>query len=174
MFNNKPTSRPDQSPASGSGQPISPQPSTPAPAAEPKRPSKIASLLAAGMTMEGTITSDGEFTVEGIVRGDIKVARLTIGEVGQIEGSITAEAVECRGRVIGAISAKQVRLYASAHVDGDITHEQLAMETGAFFQGRSLKFQRQPQTAPKGPPAPAPEAVGSPGTLSLPSPERAS
>jgi cytoskeletal protein CcmA (bactofilin family) len=36
-----------------------------------------------------------------------------------------------------------VRLYGTAHVDGDITHEQLSMETGAFFQGRSVKFQRQ-------------------------------
>jgi hypothetical protein len=53
-----------------------------------------------------------------------------------------AEAVEVRGRVVGAITSKQVRLYGTSYIDGDITHEQLAMETGAFFQGRSLKFQR--------------------------------
>ncbi len=47
-----------------------------------------------------------------------------------------------RGKVIGAITARQIRLFATAHVDGDMTHEQLAMETGASFQGRSLKFQR--------------------------------
>jgi len=53
------------------------------------------------------------------------------------------------------ITAKQVRLYGTAYVDGDITHEQLAMETGAFFQGRSLKFQR--------PAAPAqPAAIAAP------------
>jgi cytoskeletal protein CcmA (bactofilin family) len=60
-----------------------------------------------------------------------------------------AEAVEVRGRVVGAITSKQVRLYGTSYIDGDITHEQLAMETGAFFQGRSLKFQR-----------PAPSATG--------------
>ena len=49
---------------------------------------------------------------------------------------------EIRGRIIGSVTAKQVRLYGTAYIDGDITHEQLAMETGAFFQGRSLKFQR--------------------------------
>jgi cytoskeletal protein CcmA (bactofilin family) len=45
--------------------------------------------------------------------------------------------------VVGTIFGKSVRLYGTAHVDGDITHEQLSMETGAFFQGRSVKFQRQ-------------------------------
>ncbi len=47
----------------------------------------------------------------------------------------------------GSVSAKQVRLYGTAVVDGDITHEQLAMESGAQFQGRSLKFQRPAPTA---------------------------
>ena len=41
-----------------------------------------------------------------------------------------------------------MRLYATAYVDGDITHEQLSIENGAFFQGRSLKFQRQAQAQP--------------------------
>ena len=73
---------------------------------------------------------------------DVTVVRLSIGESGQVDGSIHAEQVEVRGRVAGSITAKQVRLYASAHIDGDITHEQLTIEAGAFFQGRSLRFQR--------------------------------
>jgi hypothetical protein len=85
--------------------------------------------------------------------GDVRVGRLTVGETGHVEGSVYAEAVEVRGRVVGAITAKQVRLYGTSYIDGDITHEQLAMETGAFFQGRSLKFQRP---APAAQPAPAP------------------
>ena len=148
------------------------QPVAPPQPEPPKRPAKAASLLAAGMTVEGSILSDGEFTVEGIVRGDIKVARLTIGEGGQVEGSITSEAVECRGRVIGSITAKQVRLYMSAHVDGDITHEQLAMESGAFFQGRSLKFQRSAQSAPRPASGPVPEALAAPSPVGLPSPAK--
>lgn len=173
MFNTKPTTRPDQPQSGGIGQSM-PLQATPQPQPEaPKRPAKAASLLAAGMTVEGSILSDSELTVEGIVRGDIKVARLTIGEGGQVEGSVTSEAVECRGRVIGSITAKQVRLYASAHIDGDITHEQLAMESGAFFQGRSLKFQRAAQAAPR-PQAPAPEALASSASsIGLPSPAKA-
>jgi len=69
------------------------------------------------------------------------------GETGSVEGSIQAESIDCRGRVTGSITAQQVRLYGAAHVDGDITHDQLTIETGAYFQGRSLKLPRV-QTAP--------------------------
>jgi len=103
---------------------------------------KVASLIAEHLTMEGSVVGDGELHLDGMIRGDVRVAKLTIGETGHVEGSIHAETVEVRGRIIGTVSAKQIRLYGTAYVDGDITHEQLSIETGAFFQGRSLKFQR--------------------------------
>jgi cytoskeletal protein CcmA (bactofilin family) len=118
----------------------------------------VASLIAENLTVEGGISGEGELHIDGIVRGDVRIGKLTIGDTGHVEGSIFAEAVEARGRVIGAITAKQVRLYGTCYVDGDITHEQLAMETGAFFQGRSLKFQRPQADTPSKPAQPALEA----------------
>jgi cytoskeletal protein CcmA (bactofilin family) len=111
---------------------------------------KAASLLSESLTIEGNLESEGEVQLDGVIRGDVRVAKLTIGETGHVEGQVFCETIEVRGRVIGSISGKQVRLYGTAYVDGDITHEQLAIEWGAFFQGRSLKFQR---------PAPALEVV---------------
>ena len=115
-------------------------------------------LVAENLTVEGGISGEGEIHIDGIVRGDVRIGKLTIGDTGHVEGSIFAEVVEARGRVIGAITAKQVRLYGTCYVDGDITHEQLAMETGAFFQGRSLKFQRPPAEPPAKSAPPALEA----------------
>lgn len=103
---------------------------------------RVATLIGEDITIEGNLRGDGETQIDGAIHGDVMVARLAIGETGRIEGSVQAELVEVRGRVTGSITAKQVRLYASAHVDGDITHEQLTMEAGAYFQGRSLRFQR--------------------------------
>jgi cytoskeletal protein CcmA (bactofilin family) len=76
----------------------------------------------------------------------MRVRELTIGEAGGVEGAIEAESVEIRGRVLGAVTAKSVRLYATARVEGDITHAQLAIEPGAHFEGRSLRFET-PATA---------------------------
>ncbi len=121
-----------------------------------RRPQLAASVIGKDLVLEGGITGDGELHVDGVVKGDVRVSRLTIGETGQIEGTVLAELVEARGKVIGSITAKQIRLFATAHIDGDITHEQLAMETGASFQGRSLKFQRPvaPVSAPLAAPTP--------------------
>ena len=108
----------------------------------PRKGPQVASLIAGDLVVEGDLSGDVELHVDGAVRGDVRVARLSIGETGSVEGSVQAESVDCRGRVVGSITAQQVRLYGAAHVDGDITHDQLTMETGAYFQGRSLKLQR--------------------------------
>jgi cytoskeletal protein CcmA (bactofilin family) len=120
------------------------------------RPQKLASLIANDMTLEGNISGGGEIQIDGVIKGDVRVERVTVGDAGAVDGGIYAEAVEVRGKVSGSITAKQVRLYGACHVDGDITHEQLAMETGAFFQGRSLRLQRPATITP---PAPQPSTV---------------
>ncbi|MDB5472186.1 MAG: cell shape determination protein CcmA [Caulobacter sp.] len=134
----------------------------------PKPKPKVASLISSGITIEGGVTGDGELQIDGVVRGDVRVGRLTVGETGHIEGSVYAEAAEVRGRIVGSVTAKQVRLYGTSYIDGDITHEQLAMETGAFFQGRSLKFQRPAAPAPA--PAPQPVSNPAPSGLDMPKP----
>lgn len=155
MFS-KPTNKTPPKPAAAAPEP-------PPPVADAPRPKpKVASLISSGITIEGGVTGDGELQIDGTIRGDVRVGRLTVGETGHIEGSVYAEAAEIRGRVVGSVTAKQVRLYGTSYIDGDITHEQLAMETGAFFQGRSLKFQRpaapqpQPAASPVANPAPSP------------------
>src|SRR5262252_457911 len=84
----------------------------------PRRPASVASLVGKDIVIEGGIHGDGELQVDGVVKGDVRVARLTIGETGRIEGTVSAELVEARGKVIGSITSKQVRLFATAFIDG--------------------------------------------------------
>lgn len=107
---------------------------------ESQRKAIACSLIAENVSLEGDLVSDGDVQLDGAVRGDLKLNHLTIGESGQVDGLITAETVEVRGRVTGAIAAKTVRLYATARVDGDITHVQIAIDAGAHFAGRSVKL----------------------------------
>ena len=121
-------------------------------------PAKAASVLAANLTFEGNLIGSGDLHIEGTVRGDVKVGRLTVGETGNVEGGIQADYVEIRGRVVGAVTGKQVKLVGTAFVDGDISHEQLSIDVGAYFQGRCLQS-RKVEPAPAAP-APAPAAIG--------------
>ena len=108
-------------------------------AALPRKPIAM-SLIAENVSVAGDIASDGDIQLDGAVCGDLRVGHLSIGETGQVEGAIEADAVEIRGRVAGTISARSVRLFATARVEGDISHEQLAIEAGALFSGRSVRF----------------------------------
>ena len=130
-------------------------------AQQPPPRARPASLIAQGVMIKGDITGDGELHLDCAVQGDVRVGKLVLGPNGLVEGSLYAQAIEIHGRVMGSVAAKTVRLYGTANVDGDITHEQLAMETGAQFQGRSLKFQRpasapSPQASPVAAPSPFP------------------
>ena len=98
----------------------------------------VASLVAEGVRIKGNVATDGDLHLDGAVEGDLTVARLTIGETGLVTGAIKAETIEVRGRVVGTISARQVRLLATARVDGAISHTELSIEAGAHFEGRSL------------------------------------
>src|SRR5436190_312769 len=96
-----------------------------------------ASLVSEGVHMKGDIVSDGDLHLDGDIEGDLKIGRLTIGATGCVTGTIQADSIEVHGRVAGAISARHVKLSATARVDGDITHGELAIESGAHFEGRS-------------------------------------
>ena len=132
--------------------------SKPTKGAQPVEPSQarkpaVASFVAEGVRIRGDIASAGDVHLDGAIEGDLAVNHLTIGENGALTGTIQAESVEIHGRVRGTISARQVRLCATAHVDADITHAELAIEPGAHFEGRSLVL------APATPAAVSVEAV---------------
>ena len=147
-----------QTPAPVALAPLEPRPAAPVaqPQPAPARP-KPASLFAQGLTVRGDILGDVEVHLDCAVVGDVKVGKLVVGPNARIQGSVVAHAVEVHGQVLGSITAQAVRLYASARVEGDITHEQLAMETGAEFEGRSQKFRRQTLQPAAQPQAPRPE-----------------
>jgi cytoskeletal protein CcmA (bactofilin family) len=101
-----------------------------------------ASVIRREATLEGSISGGAEILVDGVVKGDVHVKHVVVGPEGRVEGEIVADLVEVRGRVSGAITGKHVRLCSAASVQADITHEQLAIEAGATFEGRSLRLKR--------------------------------
>jgi cytoskeletal protein CcmA (bactofilin family) len=108
-----------------------------APAAAPKRGTRgtAPSIISADLIVTGTLVSNGDIQIDGVVEGDVRSIGLVIGEKAEIHGEILAEDITVRGRVIGRIRARKVQLAATSHVEGDILHEAFAVEAGAFFEG---------------------------------------
>ena len=53
------------------------------------------------------------------------------------------------GKVEGPIQGGEVILKSQAHVVGDIHHQSLAIESGAYFDGRSVQARGNGQTPEK-------------------------
>ncbi|MGF1462979.1 MAG: polymer-forming cytoskeletal protein [Maricaulaceae bacterium] len=94
------------------------------------------SILSADLVLSGSVRATSEVQLEGSIEGDVRAGSLTVGDQAQVNGEIIAETVVIRGRVVGSVRAREVQLAASAHVEGDIIHAALAVESGAFFEGR--------------------------------------
>lgn len=123
--------------AAGAPPALPPAGARPATAARGDKPSP--SVIGQDLTILGNLISKGEVHVDGEVQGDIHGTLVTIGEKAKITGSIVADEVVVRGHVMGSIRGKRVMLQSSSHVDGDIHHQALSIEQGAFFEGKSRR-----------------------------------
>ena len=93
------------------------------------------SILSSDINVLGQLFADGEIHIDGHVDGDVRSSKLVIGESANVKGEIAADDVTIRGRVKGTILGKRVHLCATGHVEGEIFHEALAIESGCFFNG---------------------------------------
>src|SRR5262245_59994753 len=132
------SSKEPEQPVSQTQQPVSAAPAAAAPAAQPKRAglrNGTPSIISADLIVRGALSSAGDVQIDGRVDGDIRAGGLIVGEKAVIVGDVYAEEIVVRGRVEGGISARKVSLSSTCHVEGNILHEALAVEIGAYFEG---------------------------------------
>lgn len=97
------------------------------------------SVIGSDLTIMGNLVSRGEVHVEGEIQGDIHGTNVVVGEKAKITGAIIADEIVVRGHVMGSIRGKKVMLQSTSHVEGDVFHQALAIEQGAFFEGKSRR-----------------------------------
>ena len=106
-------------------------------------------VIAEGLKIVGSVTAEGLVEVNGQIEGEIHCTSLIISRKAQVAGTIQAERVVVDGTVEGPIQGGSVMLKSGAHVVGDIHHQSLAIESGAFFDGRSIQIRGNGQTPEK-------------------------
>ncbi len=129
-------------PRSASESKSSPFTERPSPQPKPAGPAMgkmIPSIIGEDLTIEGNVSSKGEIQVDGQIKGDVNCGSLLLGDKAMVDGSVTAEDVVIRGKVMGSIRGLRVTLQAQSHVEGDIEHQSLAIEQGAYFEGKSRR-----------------------------------
>jgi cytoskeletal protein CcmA (bactofilin family) len=101
--------------------------------------SGVASVIGTDLAVTGNLQSKGEIQIEGQVQGDLNAARIVVGPNAKITGSIVADDIEVQGTVNGSIRGMRVTLKSNSRVEGDVFHQSLAIEQGAYFEGKSRR-----------------------------------
>ncbi len=112
------------------------------PAAQVSRKPGAPSIIGADISIVGDLNSEGEgeVQVDGFIDGDIRTKTLLIGESATVKGEIVGDTVRIYGRFTGQIKARAVTLAKGARVVGDILHEKLSIENGAFLDGHCKRM----------------------------------
>ena len=106
------------------------------------------SVIGSGLHVTGDLASGGEIQVDGTLDGGIACGRLTVGEAGTVRGEIAADHVVVLGTVDGLIRARKVELQKTARITGDVLHESLRVEPGAFIDGTCRRTGSSGSAAP--------------------------
>jgi len=97
-----------------------------------------ASIIAAGTTLKGDITSNGDIRIDGTLQGNIHcTAKVVIGANGTVEGDISGQQADIMGKVNGTIKVKELlQLKGGSQVNGNLYATKLQIEPSASFNGQ--------------------------------------
>jgi cytoskeletal protein CcmA (bactofilin family) len=102
-------------------------------------------------SITGIIQYHGTIVVEGSYEADIRCATLIIGPTAELEGVVVADRVEIAGKARGEIYAGEIMLQPSAHVEAELIFTSLALDVGAYFEGRSRQHPSPTMLGPRFP-----------------------
>ncbi len=94
-------------------------------------------LISAGTTLKGDISSSSDLRIDGIIIGNIQsTAKIVIGSNGMVEGDISGNQADIMGKVTGNIRAKELlQLKGESVVTGNLYAGKLQVEPSATFNG---------------------------------------
>ena len=93
-------------------------------------------VIAEGLTIRGEVDCAGAIEVKGHIEGHLRCGHLDLTPTGIIAGDIQADSVAIDGKIDGPVVAKDVVLKSNARVTGDIACITIAIEKGAYLEGR--------------------------------------
>ncbi len=99
----------------------------------------VPSIVSENTKIQGDIISDGIVHIDGHVEGDISCDELVIGVKGAVLGSVNANNLQLYGMLNGKAAVDNLFIAKTAKLIGDATHNTIAIEPGAYVDGRCMR-----------------------------------
>jgi len=93
------------------------------------------SVISKALKITGQLESTEDIRIDGEVNGDVRAVSVTVGNNAKVKGNVYGDTVELAGTVEGKIEAKKVALNGTARMTGDVVHQDIRIESGAFIDG---------------------------------------
>ena len=98
----------------------------------------IRSALGIGTVIEGKLSFSSPVRIDGTLNGEVvSSSMLVVGEHAVVNADVRVGSLVVLGKVRGNIKAEElVQIKAGGHLEGDLQTQRIAVDEGAFFQGR--------------------------------------
>lgn len=93
------------------------------------------SVISKALKITGQLESTENIQIDGEIDGDVRGVSVKVGHNAKVKGSVYGDEVELSGTVEGKIEAKKVVLTSSAHMSGDVIHQDITIQSGAYIAG---------------------------------------
>ena len=100
----------------------------------------VPSIISENTKINGDIISDGIVHIDGAVEGDISCDELVIGIRGSVQGAVNANNLQLYGTLNGKAAVDNLFIAKTAKLIGDATHNTIAIEPGAYVDGRCMRI----------------------------------
>src|SRR6266404_5671069 len=124
------------------------------------------SVISKALKITGQLESTEDIRIDGEVDGDVRAVSVTVGIGAKIKGTVYGNAVELSGTIDGKIEAEKVVLTSSARMSGDVIHQNIRIESGAYIAGHCRpEFSRTGDKTAYSAPKPAATLAGPAATI---------
>jgi cytoskeletal protein CcmA (bactofilin family) len=96
-------------------------------------------MIGKSVVIKGELSGSEDLYIDGQVEGniDLRDHSVTVGPAGKVKAGISAKTIVVQGKVDGSLTASdRLDLRKSAIVTGNLTTQRIAIEEGAFLQGK--------------------------------------
>lgn len=125
----------------------------------------VPSIISIGTKIKGNILGGDIIHIDGRLEGNVCCNELIIGVKGQVIGQVKAQTLSLYGSLHGTAEVENLFVAGTAHLVGDAVHASIAIEPGAYIEGRCVRVAKKVQ-APEAEAKQAPKKVAAPQPVS--------
>ena len=115
---------------------------------EPLRTQDVETIIGQSVKLEGTLQSQGDIEVNGLVMGSIKTPQnIRINQSARVDADIQAQSIVVAGEIHGNIKLTEtLELSSTGSIYGDVQAKNVVIASGGILHGKCLMAKDEKKT----------------------------